>query len=191
MEIPIAIKSQADFLLTQKDKMKNTSVENSKSLLTNVLDLNDELIFVAGEQFQVGSANSNKDSKSSLNSEKVKSNGLQDESNSLKNGIMSPFEHGPSSPLSSVAMKATPINNTQCCQYRTQVKYILKELQCLSNKAHSDDRKSTNKSEWQFAGRVIDRFCLFVFSFLVVAFTVNILIWSPNHWNSLLGTEGQ
>ena len=32
-----------------------------------------------------------------------------------------------------------------CCQYRTQMKYILRELQCLSNKVQGDDKKDAIK----------------------------------------------
>ena len=32
-----------------------------------------------------------------------------------------------------------------CCQYRTQMKYILRELQCLANKVHGDDKKDSIK----------------------------------------------
>ena len=57
MTIPEGILGQAEFLMAQKEELERTKKKTSKSLLSNVLDLNDELIFVAGENFHAARNN--------------------------------------------------------------------------------------------------------------------------------------
>lgn len=89
MTIPVAIQQQADFLMAQNKGIKHIKEENSKSLLSNVLDLNDDLIYVAGENFKPGSKE-NQGSKS-LNGN---SSHYTSTVTSSSSGACFPFENG-------------------------------------------------------------------------------------------------
>ncbi len=72
-----------------------------------------------------------------------------------------------------------------CCQYKLQLKYIQRELQCLSKKIHEDETQDGYKTEWRFAARVLDRLCLIVFSNINIFGGIFLLLRAPNHWESL------
>ena len=191
MKIPQDIKEQTDFLKEQKRELKDMKANNSHSLLANVLDLNDELMHVAGEcRFPESQRSQQATAPPAYGPgmRMARGGGIKDEAANFGGGRRSPllYPQVPMPPLptefkSGVSGGANgepqvrqsynkqtgesaceagseledgDKNNEggefgaqqrHCCQYRTQMKFILRELQCLSNKVHGDDKKEDIK----------------------------------------------
>ena len=188
MKIPEDIKEQTDFLKKQKRELKDMKANNSHSLLANVLDLNDELMHVAGE-YRFSEAQRSQQAAPppayGPGLRMARGGGMEEEA---AGGRRSPliYSQVPMPPLRtefksgvSGGVKAEPqvrqsynkqtgesaceagsefedgdknneggefgAQSRHCCQYRTQMKFILRELQCLSNKVHGDDKKEDIK----------------------------------------------
>lgn len=189
MKIPDEIKEQADFLKNQNRELKEMKTINSRSLLTNVLDLNDEVMHVAGEyRFRQSQRSQSGAPPAYVSGSRMARGGVVDEEAADEfegGGRRSPLLYS-AAPMyqrsksgGSEGAKEEPVvrqsYNRQtgesacdasgefddgdkknksgapgsqprhCCQYRTQMKYILRELQCLSNKVHGDDKKEDIK----------------------------------------------
>ena len=55
-----------------------------------------------------------------------------------------------------------------CCQLRSMLKYVLRELQALSNRVHSDMADDVVRTQWHFVADVVDRFLFTVFLIFAV-----------------------
>lgn len=60
---------------------------------------------------------------------------------------------------------------------------ILKELKGITKKISDNDEDAQQELEWQFAGMVLDRLCLWIFLILTVVSTGLILLTEPNFFN--------
>ncbi len=66
------------------------------------------------------------------------------------------------------------------CSTRAELVAILRELRCITAKIKNDEEDAATAAEWKFAARVIDRFCLVIFSLFTVISTCAILFSAPN-----------
>ncbi|CAH8634662.1 unnamed protein product [Heterobilharzia americana] len=64
--------------------------------------------------------------------------------------------------------------------YKTDLEYIITELRFITKKLRDDEQESLISLEWKFAARVIDRFCLIIFSVFNIVATFAILCSAPN-----------
>jgi len=62
----------------------------------------------------------------------------------------------------------------------TLLEALLKELQFVTHKLQADDKRAELCSEWKFAAMVIDRLCLWLFVIFTVTSTFGILFSAPN-----------
>ncbi|KAA3682144.1 uncharacterized protein DEA37_0005117 [Paragonimus westermani] len=73
-----------------------------------------------------------------------------------------------------------PILPVLLSSYRTDLENIVTELRFITSKIREDEQEALVNLEWKFAARVIDRFCLVVFGIFNVLTTVVILGSAPN-----------
>lgn len=133
--------------------MKQVPESSSKSLIANVLDLNDEFVHM-----------SDLATPPPLHGERggcigrYTESSTDDEHQSLHRyetafGATDPVPGDPCTNFNSetgerpcqAGIESGGSTDRHCCQYRTQMKYILRELQCLSNKVKGDDKKDAIK----------------------------------------------
>jgi len=62
----------------------------------------------------------------------------------------------------------------------TLLQFILKELQYLTEKMRAEDIKADLCSDWKFAAMVIDRLCLWVFTVFTIVSTFAIMFSPPD-----------
>jgi hypothetical protein len=60
---------------------------------------------------------------------------------------------------------------------------ILKELKSVTKKISDNDEDAQRELEWQFAGMVLDRLCLWIFLVVTIVSTCLILLTEPNFFN--------
>lgn len=215
MTIPTELLEQENFRQAQKKIGRQMPPERrpdqctSRSLMTNVLDMDDDELLVAAE-YELGI----------LAPPRKASN--------TGNHVVRPT-NGPSAPLATVSMvpgprgarpmaaslsansfacarvtkatdyapddtlpRATEVGvpqeldalaKPQCvgcnCKCRLQMMSVLKELRTLSAKVRDDNRMDMIRMEWRFAARVIDRVCLILFSIVNIVCTCLVLFSSP------------
>ncbi len=63
---------------------------------------------------------------------------------------------------------------------RSELKEILKELRYLTDKCKREDDFQLQCNDWKFASMVIDRLCLWAFTFFTVVSTLGILFRAPH-----------
>lgn len=188
MKIPEDMKKQITSLRKKHHELKEMKTNISRSSLPNVVDLNDEIIHVAGDFCSQKAKLSQQIGVSSdyISGEQIDCGGtLEDEKYNLNEcdgrqspifNYSAPMQHRSNSGVSESAKEDKIVcqgcnNKSQvecgsqandegineneeykfsskpnhCCQYRNQMKYILHELQCLSNKVHGDAKKEDIK----------------------------------------------
>ncbi|CAH8866811.1 unnamed protein product [Trichobilharzia szidati] len=64
--------------------------------------------------------------------------------------------------------------------YKADLEFIITELRFITKKLRDDEQESLVSLEWKFAARVIDRFCLVIFSVFNIVATFAILCSAPN-----------
>ena len=63
---------------------------------------------------------------------------------------------------------------------RSELQQILHELRVITNKLREEQTKQEEASDWQFAAMVVDRLCLYVFILFSVVSTTSILLSAPS-----------
>ncbi|TPP56144.1 Neuronal acetylcholine receptor subunit alpha-7 [Fasciola gigantica] len=76
--------------------------------------------------------------------------------------------------------KRSPISPALLSAYRTDLEQIATELRFITSKIRDNEQEALVNLEWKFAARVIDRFCLIVFGALNFFATAAILLSAPN-----------
>ena len=57
---------------------------------------------------------------------------------------------------------------------------IYKELRFLTDNVREKDKNDAIATDWQFAARIIDRLCLYIFSFITIVSSIVLGISSPS-----------
>jgi len=123
-----------------------------KSLLANVLDMDDDLRMMAlssGGGF-------------------IKLNGFHPENNS-----------NPSADMNHINSSHANLNNS-CTSANRELKSILKEMRFMTNRLKAMDEENEIESDWKFAAMVIDRFCLIIFTTFTIVTTIAVLFSAPH-----------
>ena len=147
---------------------------SSKSLLANVLDINDEFGVVSGKKNSILNRNLNtrlkqQNSNSSNNNAYLTNNQVilkRDNSNLSGSGADNLYE--------------TMNNKQDINSVRKNLGSILKEIRLITQKLKDDEEDETKSLNWKFAAMVIDRLCLVFFSIATVLSTILILFTSKN-----------
>ncbi|VDM05891.1 unnamed protein product [Schistocephalus solidus] len=63
--------------------------------------------------------------------------------------------------------------------YQSHLRGILNELRSITRKMRADEAEDAVRKEWKFTARVIDRFCLVIFSIVNLISTVSIFFSAP------------
>lgn len=146
------------------NKMRDVELRErcSKSLLANVLDLDDD--------FRSLGAHSNSTSNHNYTS-------IHTESDYRAHHHNHGNDYCNNAPPSYRTVSRTdPEGETS----QTILKDILKELQFLSAKKREDDEFMDTCNDWKFAAIVVDRFCLWLFTVFTIVSTCAILFSAPH-----------
>jgi len=143
--------------LRMAQKMKNLGMEetSSKSLLTNVLGINDD--FRATTLPHDIPVHHPSHVTSHQNSSFVRSSGQLTNGEGLK--------------------KST---KTQYSGVYRELGAILKEIKVITEKIKDDEESSTIEGDWKFAAMVLDRMCLVFFSAFTIVATLSVLAVAPH-----------
>ena len=142
---------------------------NSKSLLANVYDtrINN---FILNDDFGVINSDENwelrKEKQFPNNKNKTLIKIDEDSAKVLnrhRSSIMSP--------------NANKINNDLI---RDEINLLLNEIRKITKKIQDDEEDGEKALDWKFAGMVIDKFCLYMFSIITLILTLVILLSAPN-----------
>lgn len=63
---------------------------------------------------------------------------------------------------------------------KNEIRLLLKEINKITKKMQDDAEEGDKALEWKFAGMVIDKLCLYLFSILTFVLTCGILLTAPN-----------
>lgn len=146
--------------------------KNSKSLLANVLDMDDDFrpMSVAGAYGTTGF---------------IRVNGNPLEQQLPDGGIGNKTGLPPSSPYMhpTAGGPQPPGPPTHSCSNpgaNRELQCILKELKFITNKMKLQEEEDEIISDWKFAAMVIDRFCLIIFTAFTVITTIAVLCSAPH-----------
>lgn len=67
-----------------------------------------------------------------------------------------------------------------CLGPHRELSLILKELRMITDKLRKDDEDEEITNDWKFAAMVVDRMCLYIFTFFTVAATIAVLMSAPH-----------
>lgn len=135
-------------------KMKEMELKerSSKSLLANVLDIDDDF------RHYGGCSNA-----ATLNSTYLRST-----------TPTSSMHHGHHSTTN------TMDESGGCSVTQRDLQLILREIQFITNKMRRNEEEQDIISDWKFAAIVIDRFCLIVFTMFTIIATLVVLLSAPH-----------
>jgi len=157
----ITIKS---ILMQNKMKELDTKENSSKSLLANVLDMEDD--------FKLNSslAHSSVYPHLSSNHNHNLHNGHNNHIHSHKNGggFIRPPPH------------TQPFEEAYPPGVHRELSMILKEIRVITDKIKDEEEASAIESDWKFAAMVLDRLCLITFTLFTVIATIAVLAAAPH-----------
>ena len=153
---------------------------SSKSLLANVLDINDDFGVINKTSYFNKFSNNRSNPKIP---------------NEQMNGLYSPYQNNQaylrrenSSLSQSVFDNSNDTYSTKdkndVLSLRKNLNLILKELRVITNKLKDDEEDEQKSLNWKFAAMVIDRLCMFIFAIATFISTVLILFTSNNFFKS-------
>jgi nicotinic acetylcholine receptor len=126
---------------------------SSKSLLANVLDIDDDIRHRAGT-LQTSSA--------------VSATGyIRGAHHEDGGGGGGTLLHGVS-------------GSTSCLGPHRELTLILKELRVITDKLRKEDEAAEVTNDWKFAAMVVDRLCLIIFTLFTVIATIAVLFSAPH-----------
>lgn len=79
-----------------------------------------------------------------------------------------------------VAGTAAAVAAASCLGPHRELSLILKELRVITDKLRKDEEDEEITNDWKFAAMVIDRMCLYIFTFFTVAATIAVLMSAPH-----------
>ena len=144
---------------------------SSKSLLANVLDINDDWIGInkkkEQEQQQIAQSPQQHIKQKKSNNSKLNNGSLMRDNSSVSQ---------------SGTDNSEPINGYMSNKdmLRKCLTAILKELRSITQKLKEDEDDEGKALDWKFAAMVIDRLCMVVFTVATLLSTVLILFTSKN-----------
>eukprot|EP00094_Tigriopus_californicus_P008126 TCALIF_07822-PA protein Name:"Similar to CHRNA7 Neuronal acetylcholine receptor subunit alpha-7 (Gallus gallus)" AED:0.17 eAED:0.18 QI:105/0.4/0.45/1/0.5/0.63/11/2162/492 len=150
-------------LMTNRMKELEMKEKSSKSLLANVLDMDDDFrpMSVAGGGYSSGSG-----------FVRVNGNPMEQEKYMPQAPPTSPYPGAlAASGHHSHSCSATANRELQC---------ILKELKFITNRIKGRDDEEEIIMDWKFAAMVIDRFCLITFTAFTLITTIAVLLSAPH-----------
>ncbi|GIY27606.1 hypothetical protein CDAR_209291 [Caerostris darwini] len=133
---------------------------SSKSLLANVLDIDDDFRLQHGPNSNAGAS------------------GAGDSTCAYVQLIGPSVEGTPTTTLHG-ATGATA-NPTSCLSYQRELAAILREIRFITKRMRDDDATQDLISEWKFAGMVVDRLCFILFTAFTVISTCVCLFSAPH-----------
>jgi hypothetical protein len=154
---------------------------SSKSLLANVLDINDDLI---GNNKKNGFRNvSNKLKTKFLNDEMNNFNKIANGNGVIGNQSHSAYLRRENSNLSQSGTDSSQFGDSYFSKpdvLRKNLGSILKELRLITQKLKDDEEDEGKSLDWKFAAMVIDRLCMVVFAVATLLSAILILFTSKN-----------
>ena len=174
------------------------SERSSKSLLANVLDLEDDLRLLRTNNLpplcRSGTGSvvrpnpaptvhfSNSYHQYSSRSSTAVGQGvlLQPQADQGSNGAVDSHRFPPPSPVFDLPQTAWTTDQQSSAATAGILKDILTELRQLTDKMRADDQRQDECSEWKFAAMVIDRTCLCLFTVFTIVSTFSILFSAPH-----------
>lgn len=75
---------------------------------------------------------------------------------------------------------ASAVAATSCLGPHRELSLILKELRVITDKLRKDEEDEEITNDWKFAAMVVDRMCLYIFTFFTVAATIAVLMSAPH-----------
>lgn len=79
-----------------------------------------------------------------------------------------------------VAGAASAAAVASCLGPHRELSLILKELRVITDKLRKDEEDEEITNDWKFAAMVVDRMCLYIFTFFTVAATIAVLMSAPH-----------
>lgn len=79
-----------------------------------------------------------------------------------------------------VAGAAAAVAAASCLGPHRELSLILKELRVITDKLRKDEEDEETTNDWKFAAMVVDRMCLYIFTFFTVAATIAVLMSAPH-----------
>ncbi|XP_077296009.1 nicotinic acetylcholine receptor alpha6 [Arctopsyche grandis] len=139
--------------IMMSNRMKELELKerSSKSLLANVLDIDDDFRHVAGGGPNSAASTGNLGPGAEFRRSFIRPATVEDQSNAL--------------PLSST---------------HRELHNILRELQFITGRMKKADEEAELISDWKFAAMVVDRFCLIIFTLFTIIATVAVLLSAPH-----------
>lgn len=75
---------------------------------------------------------------------------------------------------------ASAVATASCLGPHRELSLILKELRMITDKLRKDEEDEETTNDWKFAAMVVDRMCLYIFTFFTVAATIAVLMSAPH-----------
>jgi len=142
-------------LMNNKMRELELKERSSKSLLANVLDIDDD--------FRAHTLPHRSSSQAGLNIHST---------NNTAGFIRVP--HGGHS------VDDSHLVHTCMSSCTRELNLILKEIRMITDKMRKDDEEAEVSSDWKFAAMVVDRMCLIVFTLFTILATVAVLLSAPH-----------
>lgn len=142
--------------MSNRVKQMELKERSSKSLLANVLDIEDDF-----RHCGVGPGGAT----ATLNS------------TYMRTGASTHHAHQHSS---SSAAAISLDDSGSCSVAQKELQLILKEIQFITNRMRKADEEADIISDWKFAAIVMDRFCLIVFTMFTIIATLVVLCSAPH-----------
>lgn len=193
--------------LLRNSSMNELNELSSKSLLANVLDINDDFGVISAGKLLKDSSKTNSLPKSSSI---ANTNTNNNNSTSNINSIYSPYNYSivnnasgyphqigfkreivtfNANSIDEAATNATTDaanasiqikNSLELTTLKKSLNSILRELRVITNKLKEDEEEEEKSLNWKFAAMVIDRLCMVFFAFATFFSFVLILLTSKN-----------
>jgi hypothetical protein len=182
MEFPlkdIKKKSKKSNPLSQGNSLNDINELSSKSLLANVLDINDNFGVITNKNSHFNRINK---SKSKILNDQLTNYSHQNH-NSFHGNNVSCLKRENSS-LSQSTFDNDPYSGnsakTDVTSLKRNLNLIIKELRVITSKIKDDEEDEEKALTWKFAAMVIDRLCMVIFAAATFLSTALILLTSKN-----------
>jgi len=145
--------TRKSILMSQKMKEMDKKEISSKSLLANVLDIDDN--FCAAKISQITTNNPTH----------------HHQTVAIANGCFLRSPHSPAI-TDELSKSSQPLQK--------ELVLILREIKVITDKLKEDDEAAAVEGDWKFAAMVIDRVCLIVYTIFTIIATV-VVLWTAPH----------
>lgn len=155
---------------------------SSKSLLANVLDINDDFgVLSSNNSTQTSRLNHLKHKSKLYNKNEYSTTTTSNHYDDYGNHVMN-RENSNLSALSELNSNTNTSNlsKSEIMSLKFNLNLILNELKMISKKVRDDEEDESRSLHWKFAAMVIDRLCMVFFAVATLTSTVLILFTSKN-----------